>query len=482
MGKLMVGAAKVDISPTAEMFPVHTGDGRELTGIHDPLHVRVIAIANGEDRLVFIGSAFRWEEFQPELEACLARHGVSPENTIVFRTGSHNSPVIPVNGEVKPERFREEARKSLAVVKNGFLRAVDEAFARMVPARYGYGCDKCFINCERCYTTVNGYAHEVCRPGVPIDRTMQIIKFEDLEGRPIAALLNYDLLASSLMLAKDVDGEYKITDDLPGFACRYIEKHMGNDFIVGWIDGASGNVWMAHNSVFYDDDELPQDFDYVDGALFQIVEAQAQEGAMVALRILRGIQCRRDSVSIRREKLRTYLPGREELPPLRNALNVVLAHLNGVYPGDDHVRVRGIIEKNGGTCPLMPGEEYPPKLIVPQPSGEDIPVDMVMFMLDDISLFIPEGHYFSGTGKCCKEASRAPVLMILLATVLSDSFTNHGYIYILDDEHKDFLSFERVHSKAIPGYANEVVTKGMLDLFDKLGIEEKTGEIVFYYE
>lgn len=480
MGKLMVGAAKVDISP--DRFPVHTSDGRELTGIHDPLHVRVVAIANGDDRLVFIGSAFRWEEFQPELEVCLARHGVSPENTVVFRTGSHNSPVIPENGIVRPEKYREEAYRNLEIVKNGFIRAVDEAFERMVPARYGYGCDKCFINCERCYTTVNGYAHEVCRPGVPIDRTMQIVKFEDLTGKPIAALLNYDLLASSLMLARDVDGEYKITDDLPGFACDYIERHMGNDFIVAWIDGASGNVWMAHNSVFYDDDEMPQDFDYVDGALFQIVKAQAQEGAMVALKILRGITCSRDSAVIRRAKRRTWLPGQEQLPPLRRMVNVNIAHMNGIYPGDDHVRMRGIIEKNGGVCPLMPGEEYPPKLIVPKPSGEKIPVDMVMFLFDDISFFIPEGHYFSGTGKRCKEESRTPVLMIMLATVLSDSFTNHGYIYLLDDEHKDVLSFERVHSKAYPGHANDTISQGMLDLFDDLGVTEKTGEVVFYYE
>jgi hypothetical protein len=284
------------------------------------------------------------------------------------------------------------------------------------------------------------------------------------------------------MLAKDVDGEYKISDDLPGFACKYVEDHMGNDFVLSWIDGGSGNVWMAHNSVFYDDDELPQDFDYVDGALFQIVEAQAQEGAMVALKILRSINCDRDSVRIRREKLRTYLPGREELPPLREALNVVIAHMNGKYPGDDHVRVRGIIEQNGGVCPLLPGEEYPPQLIVPKPSGAKVPIDMVMFTFDDIAMFIPEGHYFSGTEKCCKEASRAPVLMMFLATVLSDSFTNHGYIYILDDEHKDFLSFERVHSKVYPGTTNQVISQGMLDLFDKLGIYEKSGNVTFYYE
>jgi hypothetical protein len=352
----------------------------------------------------------------------------------------------------------------------------------MVPARYGYGYDKCFINCERCMTLENGYAHEVCQPGVQVDRTMQILMFRDLGNKPIAAILNYDLLASSLMLAKDFDGEYKITDDLPGFACGYIERRMGNDFVTGWIDGASGNVWMAHNSVMYDDDGMPYDFEYANGALFQIVEAQAQEAALVAIRIINKIDCNKETADICREKTRGWLPGREQLPQLRDELNVVIAHLNGVFPGPDHVRVRGIIERNGGKCPLMPGEEYPPKLIIPQPSGEDIPVDMVMFMFDDIAMFIPEGHIFSGTGKRCKELARSSALMIFLATVLSDSESNHGYVYLLDDEHKDVKSFERVNSKAYPGKANKVISDGMLELFDKLKVDGDSGNVVFYYE
>lgn len=96
-------------------------------------------------------------------------------------------------------------------------------------------------------------------------------------------------------------------------------------------------------------------------------------------------------------KTRVWIPGQEVIPGLRGALNVVIAHMNGIYPGDDHIRVRDLIEKNGGTCPLLPGEEYPPKLILPKPTGADIPMDIRMFMLDDICLFIPEGHYFTGT-------------------------------------------------------------------------------------
>ncbi len=480
MSKLMVGAAKVDISPTKDMFPIISGR-YDYTGVHDPLCVRAVAIECGDSKLLFLGSAFRWEAFQAELEECLARHNISPGQVIVYRTGSHNTPALPVPGVPLAEKIRKQAEQALEIVKNGFIEAIDTAYERMQPARYGYGCDKCFVNCERCMSLENGYAHEVCMPGVPIDRTMQIIKFVDMEGKPIAGILNYDLLASSLMLAVDFDGEAKITDDLPGFACNYIERRMGNDFVITWVDGASGNVWMAHNSVMYDDDGLPYDFDYAPGALFQIVEAQAQEAALVALRILKNIECDRDTVTIKKVKKRTYLPAQEVIPGLRGQLNTVIAHLNGVYPGPDHPRTRKIIENNGGECPLLPGEEFPPQLIIPKPTGEDAPIDMVMFLFDDISIFIPEGHYFSGTGKICKEKSRTPVLMILLATVLEDSFTNHGYIYILDDEHKDIKSFERVHSKIYPGKTNQVISDGMLDMFDMLGVTEKTGDVVFYY-
>lgn len=60
--------------------------------------------------------------------------------------------------------------------------------------------------------------------------------------------------------------------------------------------------------------------------------------------------------------------------------------------------------------------------------------------------------------------------MFLLATVLADSFTNHGYIYILDDQHKDIKSFERVHSKAYPGKTDEAIVSGMETLFERLNV------------
>lgn len=479
---LNVGASRMEICFPAESFPLHTHTLRPLADVHDPIHVRVVAIECNGLRLMFIGSAFRWEGFQAELEEKLAQYGFRPEDVIVFRTGSHCVPMIRDHEHKIPDHYAAEADANTICVRNAFLQAVDEACGNMRQAVYGIGSDKCFVNCERCYTTENGFGHEVCMPGVPIDRTMQILYFQDLEGTPIAGVLNYDVLASSLMLAKDVDGLQKITDDLPGFACGYVERRMGADFVLAWTDGGSGNCWMAHNSVLYDDNGLPYDFEYVNGALFQIVEAQAQECAMVALRILRKTECIRDRISISSAKTRVWIPGQEIIPGLRGALNVVIAHLNGIYPGDDHVRVRDIIERNGGTCPLLPGEEYPPKLIIPKPTGENIPVDIRMFMLDDICLYIPEGHYFTGTERKCKDASKAPHLMFLLATVLADSFTNHGYIYILDDQHKDIQSFERVHSKAYPGKTDNAIVSGMLTLFQELGVTGDDGRVVYYYE
>lgn len=479
---LKVGASKVEIVFPIDTFPLHTHILQPLAGIHDSVHVRVVAVEAGDSRLIFIGSAFRWEGFQRELEEKLSDHGFQPADVIVFRTGSHCVPMIFDHEHTIPEKYRAEAQRNTCCVRDAFLRAIEEACQNMTQARYGIGSDKCFVNCERCFTTENGFAHEVCMPGVPVDRTMQILYFEDLHGRPIAGVLNYDLLASSLMLAKDIDGRQKITDDLPGFACGYVERRLGGDFVLAWVDGGSGNCWMAHNSVLYDDEGLPYDFAYVDGALYQIVEAQSQECAMVALRILKNISCTRDSAAVRSARTRVWLPGQEVLPGLRGALNVSIAHMNGIYPGDDHVRVRDIIERNGGTCPLMPGEEYPPKLILPRPTGEDIPVDIRMFLFDDICLFIPEGHYFTGTERKCKDAAKTPHLMFLLATVLADSFSNHGYIYILDDQHQDMKSFERVHSKVYPGKTDAAIVKGMLELFDKLNVDGEPGRVVYYYQ
>jgi len=51
-GNLRAGAAKVDITPPRDMFPIQ---GRQvLAGVHDPLYARALVLDNGTSKVALI--------------------------------------------------------------------------------------------------------------------------------------------------------------------------------------------------------------------------------------------------------------------------------------------------------------------------------------------------------------------------------------------------------------------------------------------
>ena len=265
--QLFCGAAKVDITPGEKEVKGLTG----LTGIHfggiiDRLALRVIALENGGNRALIV--AFDLDKgpqpvtWIPELAA---HTGIPEENILYFGTHTHSAPVTTARPKER-HKVSDEERECMnvyeATVKEKLLRCADEAIAFMRPARMGCAYGESFINVNRnasfVYTDGDGERHPYINEGMNwgawVDRTLTVIRFEDLEGKPIAFFINYPVHCCLMFLNQyDKEGHMGISGDIAGNTSRCVEEKYPGAVAV-WSSGAAGDVDpVLFNTFIYPD-------------------------------------------------------------------------------------------------------------------------------------------------------------------------------------------------------------------------------------
>lgn len=81
-----------------------------------------------------------------------------------------------------------------------------------------------------------GYINYECIPFGPVDPAVGVIKVEDLKGQARAIIMNYACHSDAVW------GNYAISADYPGVACRIVEQTLGNKANCLFIEGAAGNI------------------------------------------------------------------------------------------------------------------------------------------------------------------------------------------------------------------------------------------------
>jgi hypothetical protein len=253
---LFVSAAKVDITP--EMGTQISGDlgrYRPVEEIKDPLFARIVIIKSGENTVCIItcdmacinrdiGLKFR-RQIAKEIDTRL-------ENVMIHCVQSHSSArvggmfgnyqnILPpdllwVRGEdlAYNELFIEKIMEGVCQARNAF-RPAKIKFARAIDGRCAFNrrfvmrdgsvkthpstCDENILHCEG-----------------PVDPEASLILFEDLDSKPIAGLLHYT--------CHPIHGypHRYISADWPGLWSEIISKKLGDDCVVGCINGACGNI------------------------------------------------------------------------------------------------------------------------------------------------------------------------------------------------------------------------------------------------
>lgn len=276
--KLQVGAAIRDITPTVEngMLPMTTGLARQtLVDVIDPLHVRVVAMNDGQKTALMVvwetGDAPAPTEFVDDLA-----EATGVERDAIFYCATHSHAV--------PDAIKMSTTDEWMVYAHTqMLEAAQEAIANLEPASVGIGYTESYINVNRNRTYYNtdgttkrtqGYNPE----GVS-DKELALIRFDsEATGKPIAFIVNYAvhgvvMYANHYVVNEDGTYGVGVSADLPGYVSTCIENNFDGSVAL-WISGAAGDQNpILGNEYFVPDAETgAQQTKYFSSAAVEILE------------------------------------------------------------------------------------------------------------------------------------------------------------------------------------------------------------------
>jgi len=416
-GSLRVGAARVDITPAPDAALPMAGYASRtegFKGIHDHVFVRGIVVDDGVSQAALVA----WESlFVPEpiwaetSRRIAAAVGIPPERLLLSAVHDHGAPTLP-STNATPAQLAY-----INTIENSAVEAVRKAKSQLQPARFGVGTTTAYVNVNRReFSAGRGWWLGFNENG-PSDKTVTVVRFEDLTGKPIAFWINYGVHA--VVMGPE---NYQVTGDLAGATSRFVEQHyLGNDrprsdggmrirlkpeekaagdgVVAVWTSGAAGD----QNPVSTTNGE---DFTLVDGLGKILGEA--------VLRAAADVKTTADAT-------------------IRGGQNVITCPGRRVEPGP------------------TPRAEY--KFT----DADPVNIRLTLLTINDIGLAGVSGEVFTMIAqRLARESRLKPTIMV--------THTNGSSGYIPSDDAFEPVSYEVTASRLKPGCAENAIVNGFLEL------------------
>lgn len=272
-GTLRAGAAKVDITPPADAAVPMSGYASRkegFKGIHDRIYARAIVVSDGVRDAAIVSLELigvpntLWEQVSQRVAK---ETGIQPDSLLLTAVHNHAAPApLGMYGSGSSQSASYSTRLLDATVD-----AVKQAKANLQPARMGIGTGTAHVNINRReYSPERGWVLGY-NPSGPSDKTVTVIRFDALSGKPIALFINYAVHA--VVMGPE---NYQISGDLAGATSRYVENYYRrqpeetprsdaglairlppeaatDDVVAVWTSGAAGDqnpVSLARGSDF----------------------------------------------------------------------------------------------------------------------------------------------------------------------------------------------------------------------------------------
>ena len=412
------GAAKVDITPDESELPDN------IEGILDRLFSRAIVVYNGVTSAALItvdtGIIFDtvWNNLTQRIEKEL---GIPTQNVLLTATHTHS-------GVMWAQTDFEEK----------IFQSVKKAKENLQSARIGYGTGVSYLNVNR-----NIIDPETRRwwegPNYdgPSDKTVAAVKFESVNGEPIAVYYNY------AMHAVTVGQLDRISGDAPGASSRYIEDSFDDKIVAVWSTGACGDQNPIYFQQTYDLREIRikdyakrgidisnamppggEGLNKQDPKIMKLMNQQKQ--MILSMGQFLGEEVMHVMRSMDRMSDRGRIVGRQKKVsfPGRDRTNKGRAGYEGTYKDGDPVELR-----------------------------------LGLLLIDDIAFGTVNSEVFNLIAQRLKKES--PFARTIMAT-LTNGMANSGYIP--NDAAFGYQTFEVLSSRCKPGYAENAIVNGILDL------------------
>ena len=419
-GPLQVGAAKVDVTPGPDQL------GRNSYGILDRTHFRVILFSNGSHiaGLANVDGNPNQRCVDAVNERIEKDFGIPAGNIIYNGTHCHSTGTVPMD-ELTERMYQ----------------AIKKAYQSMVPAKVGVGKGVCYLNVKRdLFDPERGTWWEGPDYDGKSDKTVGVLYFESLDGKPIATYYNYAMHA---VITGQLD---MVTGDFPGKSEGYIESRYGEDFVAIFSSGAAGD----QNPLYFQ-----QTFDLRDIR----IEEYAKRGEDISNRMPPGGQgLDRNNPEVHRlmEEQKKMAESYGQI--LGEEVKYVIMMMRRfetdvtLEAARTHVVCPGRRQTNGGGRAGYAGEYE---------DADDISLEIGLVMLDDIPICAISGEPYNQIAVDLK--SKSPYTFTIVTTVTDGHNKGRGG-YIPDDESYGAQVFEVLSSGYKQGYAQKAIVDGLLDL------------------
>jgi len=319
--------------------------------------------------------------------------------------------------------------------------SVKLAKEKLQPARFTYGTGVSYINVNRnIIDPKTRQWWEGPNYDGPSDKTVAVVKFETLNGDPIAVYYNYAMHAVTVGQLDLVSG------DAPGATSKYIEDSVDGKIVALWSTGACGDQNPLYFQQTYDLREIRiKDYakrgEDISNAMppggkglnkkdptvmrlmnqqKQMIQSMGQFLGEEVLHVMRTVDRNETNARIYGEQKIITLPGRRRT-------NTGRAGYAGIYEDADSVKIR-----------------------------------LGLILIDDIAFTAVNGEVFNLIAQRLKKES--PYARTLMATVTNGS-SNSGYIP--NDAAYGYQTFEVLSSRCKPGFAESGIVNGILEMMQK---------------
>ena len=222
-GALRVGAARVE--QTGKWGPSQTGKYA-----HEHVYARAIVLDNGTARAAIISYEGPESNFGmgATLKAVAAAIDCPITNVLITHTHTHSADSAPMG---HPDQRKVSTEPSASI-----LDAVNQARAKLQPARMAYSTGALYLNVNRdAIDPETRHWTQGSNPDGPSDKTVGVLAFTKPDGDPIAVYVTYAM--------HPIDGYVLgiVSGDFPGAMSRYVEQAFGDRPVVAFAQSPSGD-------------------------------------------------------------------------------------------------------------------------------------------------------------------------------------------------------------------------------------------------
>lgn len=248
-GELRVGAAAVVITPPLGAPMAGYYNNRFADGVHDDLHAKALVLEKDgmKAALVACDLISMTRPITEEARKLIQKQtGIPSENVMISSTHSHTGPILSGRtsretaqggaGKIA-ERYRDELPDKIA-------RSVKLANSRLMSCKIfaGMGHEE-NLSFNRRYRMKDGTVGwnpgklnpNIVEPAGPIDAAVPVVYFESLEGKPVAAYVNF-------AMHPDTVGGTRFSADYAYTLSTLLERVKAPDLVTLFTIGTAGDI------------------------------------------------------------------------------------------------------------------------------------------------------------------------------------------------------------------------------------------------